>query len=212
MNERNKGSALSHDKLSPTTQALLDYLSFSEVKELLLRLTSLRSSLDISSIAVLSELPKEGKSFFCALLAAALTRMDGGKRCLIVDAGAHFPERSTLLDDTVEPLDNIDIVQIGESESNLAELMERVQGQYDLILIDTCALQRRNRRNLDPLLLARQAGGAILVSSQKSLGSDNAKAESRRLTDAGVKLLGIMHNQYFIPEESNKERVRGHAV
>ena len=183
-----------------STQSLAGYLTYAEIKNLIQRIESSRSASGTGSITVLSDLPGEGRSFFSAVLAAGLTRLDPRRRCLVVDASAHFPEPSQVLAELVEPFDRIDVVRLRDNESALKGILESARGQYENVIVDTCALSRQNRNNLDPILLARQTAGALLLNSRLSLSEEKAEIGGRRLMNAGVKLVGVVYNEWSLEE------------
>ena len=187
-------------------QAIRDYLGFTEIKTLVHRIETLRNAQGVQVIAILSQHAREGKSFLTAVLATGLANLAPQRRVLIVDAAAHWPTQSTLLEETVEPLENVDIIRLKDwknpnedalqsSEAKLGALLDRLGGQYGAILIDTCALHQKNRHNFDPMLLARYAGGAVLLTSPQPIEPAQEEANRRRLADGGVKLLGLVHNE-----------------
>jgi Mrp family chromosome partitioning ATPase len=189
-------SSSSSSTPSITSRSLLGYLAYSEIKHLIRRIDSLRrGGAGPGSFTILSEYPGEGRSFFSAVLAAGLANLESNRRCLLVDASAQFPAQSTLLNRLTETLDRVDIVRLREDEGELKAILEGASGQYEHVIVDTCALSRHNRNNLDPVLLARQTTGAILLSSRLSLGGEKSELGRGRLAEAGVKLLGIVYNE-----------------
>jgi Mrp family chromosome partitioning ATPase len=179
-----------------STGCLQNYLAYAEIKNLIQRIESMRGVMGTGSFTVLSELPGEGRSFFSAVLAAGLVGLGSNRRCLVVDASAHFPEPSYLLNQLMEPLERVDVVRLRDNEAALAGILEGAQGRYENVIVDTCALSLRNKNNLDPILLARQTGGALFLNSPLSLGEEKAEIGRRRLAESGIKLHGIVHNEW----------------
>ncbi len=79
-----EGSSKPISRSDQVRQALLDYIRFPEFKRLLSQIHSLQEDRGIKSLAVLSEFPGEGKTFFVSVLALGYAAyLD--KRVLIMD-------------------------------------------------------------------------------------------------------------------------------
>jgi hypothetical protein len=73
-------------------------------------------------------------------------------------------------------------------------LLDAVRAQYDLILLDTCAMALAGREDMDPVVLAKQAEAALLVLSPLSV-ERKAVREIRALFERGqVEIIGSIYN------------------
>jgi hypothetical protein len=66
--------------------------------------------------------------------------------------------------------------------------------QYGLVLLDTAPLYAKNRRNIDPLLVARLSDASALVVSRKFLDAPKLSASLKILHDPALHLIGIIAN------------------
>jgi Mrp family chromosome partitioning ATPase len=65
---------------------------------------------------------------------------------------------------------------------------------YDLILLDTCALTEVTKDHLDPIILAQQTDGSLLVTSDASMDRAVVQRVASDLSRAGVKIAGTVFN------------------
>src|SRR5690242_2502539 len=77
--------------------ALLDYVRYTEFKRLLNQIINAQKRDGFKTLAVLSEHPQEGKTFFVSTLALGFATLLG-KRVLIVDTISQTRNRSLYLD------------------------------------------------------------------------------------------------------------------
>jgi Mrp family chromosome partitioning ATPase len=181
------------------------------MKHLLDRLLMLQEEDKFTSVAVLSELNDEGKTFVTAALALAYTdRLK--KRVLVVDTSTPPPAKAGesapagqvgQLHELLDKVDTVDVITFREwsglakgqdaDEYQLKILLSQVG--YGLILVDTCALMRRNRNNLDPAVIGRQCDAAVLVSAGTEVSDEISDENRKRLITSGVNLVGMIHNQ-----------------
>lgn len=81
------------------------------------------------------------------------------------------------------------------TDFHIGRFVETHTAEYDLILLDTCSLEVSNGGTIDPLVLARQANAAILVTSPLSLDRTMVEPLKRELKKCRVNLLGTVYNQ-----------------
>ncbi|MDR3607103.1 MAG: hypothetical protein P4M08_06970 [Oligoflexia bacterium] len=193
-------------------EALLNYIQYSETKDLLDRLLMLQENAKFKSVVVLSELSGEGKTFVTAALALAYTERLK-KRVLVVDtatprpAGAANPGRPSpdLLNELLERSETVDVISLrawsglkkggDAAEYQLKALFSQVAAQYGLVLVDTSSLARKNRNNLDPSVIARQCDAAVLVSSKIEFAVNVSLENRKRMEASGIKLIGMIYNR-----------------
>ncbi|MCC7440247.1 MAG: hypothetical protein IT285_01355 [Bdellovibrionales bacterium] len=192
---------------------LLEYVRFTEVKRLVHQIHQEQKKRGAKSLAVLSLHPGEGRTFFVSALAlgyALLLR----KKVLIVDAtsqtlnGYLFMDR--VMGRTEEELAELggpllEVVDLmsahnkegkgGESaEFLIGPVIEAQKDQYDLVLFDTSALERRNKNNMDPVIIASQADASIILHSPSSADRE-AMFEMRRAVNGwNIDVLGTVFN------------------
>lgn len=80
------------------------------------------------------------------------------------------------------------------SDFQIGSFVASLYDSYDLILLDTCALKDVEKENLDPIILAKQAGAAILVTSQRSLERSTMGKIKKELQRSNVTLVGTIFN------------------
>jgi Mrp family chromosome partitioning ATPase len=195
--------------------ALQRYIHYAEVKHVLDRLLMLQETLKFQSLAILSEYDGEGKTFVTGALAAAyMERLK--RKVLIVDSATPRPisaptsgsslarQKNSALGDLLEESDHVDVISLKDwsglkqggnaDEYRLKALFAQNASPYGLVLVDTSSLARKNRNNFDPILIARQCDAAILVSTQNELAENVSEENKKQLFGAGIKLIGMIHN------------------
>ncbi len=80
------------------------------------------------------------------------------------------------------------------SDFKLCGFIESMKSNYDLILLDTCALSTANKYNFDPLILAQHADTSILVTTPRSLDRGLLKELTQELRRYNVSSLGMVVN------------------
>jgi Mrp family chromosome partitioning ATPase len=174
-----------------------------------------------NSVAVLSELNSEGKTLVTASLALAYSdRLK--KKVLVIDTASERGATSALAE-LLDKTETVDVVALRDwsglkkgadggqdaDEYQLKILLTQVASQYGLILVDTCALSRRNRNNLDPAVIGRQCDAAILVSADSGAPDEVSVQNRKRLVASGVNLVGMVHNQRSPQRGSERGSQRG---
>ncbi len=81
--------------------------------------------------------------------------------------------------------------------SKLKKVVEDRSEQYGIVLLDTAALQSRNRSNVDPSLVARLSHASILLVSRQFLNSPNVQASLNVLKDPTMHLIGVVANEDY---------------
>jgi len=198
----------------PLLQLLELYIDDTDFKRLINQIAVLQARSNFKSLAILSELPGEGKSFFTAALALAYAR-HLPSRVLIVDTtsssrkpscffqpilGMHIPRclRSRGL---VEPgvIDLISSFQASEdagphSDLQFGEYISSFSHRYDLILVDTAALSAPSHAEIDPVIVAQHTDSSILLTSHHSLERETLMRLKHKLQRYGIEPLGTVFN------------------
>ena len=186
-------------------------------------LTFARPNKRIEVLVVSSTMPAEGKSMTAINL--AITNAASSRRTLLIDADMRKPrlhnvfstssehglssyltEKKVTLPEVVSPteIESLDFMKCGPLPRNPAELLDssrftemltEARQAYDMVVIDSppgFAL-------VDPLIIARQADGLLLVVRSFVTPKEIAGQLSQRLRDAGADLLGICLNNVDVP-------------
>ncbi len=193
---------------SGARSALVDYLRQPEFKRLLTQVSSLHEKRRFRTLAVLSEFTGEGKSFCTAALALGFAKLLR-KRVLILDASFQ-PSDKALFAETVYGEDGGPEVSTGSiqflstrsndnghtdiSDFQMGNYLASLRNQYDLILLDTCAMADVQPMNMDPVVIARNADECVLVTSQRSMDRDLLERISSDLKRWEIRLLGAIFN------------------
>jgi len=186
---------------------LNDYIRHTDFKRILNRIVTVQAERELRGISVISQHEGEGKSFFVSALALAYTRYLYS-RVLIVETIRQTKSRSLYLECLFgEPLADsepgyIDLVStesFNDGDFDMADFqigayLKKAQQSYDLVLLDTCSLDNRDRDNLDPMIVSSYVDGAILLTSPKSRDSMKIKGTCKQLEEFGVHLLGTVFN------------------
>jgi len=108
------------------------------------------------------------------------------------------PEKTSILESQVVFEKTIPVSMAKETDfSMLKRITEEQSKQYALVLLDTAALQVRNRSNLDPSLVARICHASVLVASRRLLNAPNIQSTLNFLKDPNLHLAGIIANEDF---------------
>lgn len=194
---------------------LMEYIKTPRFKRLLSEIVSAQHERDFRSLAVLSRSAGEGKTFFASVLALGYATFLR-RRVLILDTIAQGDGGELYLGEVLNEVSTrsaqIDIVTsraIEEDEDTSAsrerlglpgvdfgigDFLERVSREYELIIVDTCAITETSGLKLDPIVVARQTDAAVLVTSKSSLEARSLEALGRELRARRVDLLGTIHN------------------
>lgn len=196
--------------------ALRDFIQFAEMKQVLDHVLLLRNHRKLSTVAIVSEAPREGKTFFAAALALAWGEMVG-KKVLLVDTstftGPWSLELLSILEcdeakatrgQPVRTLSkNVHVLQLkdwkndegaGFAEYQLDRFIQAQKEQFDLVIFDTCALSATNRNNFDPVSISRRCDGALLVISQREARGGGMVTLKDRMDRERLPVLGVVKN------------------
>lgn len=218
--------ALQRSLLRPSP--FFDYIRFSDFKRLLGNIIATVDKNGIRSLAVLSANPQEGKTFMIAALALGYAVLLQ-KRVLIVNTVLDVPHGSIRIrklydedllyaaGDTVRGghvSRMIDLISPQERDREKAhfdtvdfmigKFLEGFRNEYDLILVDTCALTVQRNRVMDPVVIAGQTDAAVLVTSETSLNRESVTAVKGLLDQWKVRVIGAIHNRHGQTEKPRK--------
>lgn len=180
-------------------------------------------------IAVTSPGPREGKSMTCANLGVVLAQAE--KRTLILDCDLRRPTMHGIfglrnfrgLVDVVaggmeprkawrEPLYGLKVMTAGPIPPNPAELLgsrrfaeflSGVREEFDYVLLDAPPTELVS----DPVILATQADGVLLVVNAQSTRKGSVRSSIRSLEAVEAKVLGTVMNSV----RSSRNGYYGHA-
>ena len=208
------GETLGGDVFNSALQYLTSYIRHTEFKRLFNQILTAQEQGGFRSLAVLSEFPGEGRSFFVSGLALAYARYLPS-RVLIVDSvnqtvgkclylesvlGVHEPElvggRSL-----AEP-GRIDLVSTrtngsgsyDSSDFQIGRYVEAMRDRYDVIIVDTCSLNSVGQHYIDPVIIAHQVDATILVTSLRSYERPILQRIKQKLKRYGIVPLGTVFN------------------
>lgn len=77
---------------------------------------------------------------------------------------------------------------------HLRYLLQSLRSNYDLILIDCCSISAALKGTIDPMILAQQSDGAILITSFQTLERNSLIALKKQLKSSQVELIGTVFN------------------
>ncbi len=190
-----------------------DYVTQSACKRLVQQVVSLQESTKLRTIAVISDQPGEGRSFFSVSLALGYAQLLG-KNVLLVDAVHQTFGRALYLDRILENksieggkprvFGAIDLVTTksdsgtrqDNSDFQLVPYINALRDRYDIVVFDTCALSQTSRNNMDPVIIAKQVDGAILLTTRDSLNKNTVERIKDDCARWGIKLLGTVFNEF----------------
>jgi Mrp family chromosome partitioning ATPase len=195
---------------------LKEFVYFSEFKRILDKIVIYRTENKVKSLALLSERPGEGKTFFAAALATGLSELLHIK-ILVINTQTFVADDALTLDRALETdelssqrggpilkslLVNTDILPIeslqsgkGITEFRIGDVIKRFSESYDLLVFDTSALSARNRNNIDPWVVARQVDANLLVVGRETLRRQPSSELMERMKGQKLKLAGIVFNE-----------------
>jgi len=211
----NKSSKLSHELIAA-------YQPFSQQVEIL---RTIRSQLELrwfsgdkKTLAIVSTTNAEGRSYLAANLAIVFSQL--GERTLLIDGDLRQPRQHSLFnlgngqglsDFLVNRVDasvikeipellNLSVLTAGTIPPNPLEIISRGVGacleklipNYDVILLDTPAVSQGS----DVQLLARSAGGALLLARQHETRIADMDAMKSFLEKSGVVCVGAIISNF----------------
>ncbi len=170
-------------------------------------------------LAVVSQRPRDGRSFIAANLAIVFSQQ--GQRTLLIDANLRQPiqaswfhtQRSAGLAgllskrsgleamESFNALPGLRVLPAGVAPPNpqelvsmpaLGQLLEQVRDHFDVVLIDTPAADTFS----DAEIIAARAGAALLVARKNRSPLRGASDLTRRMQDVGVAMVGSVLNHY----------------
>jgi Mrp family chromosome partitioning ATPase len=198
-------------------RTLQNIVRFAETKQILDQILHAQRERKFRSLAILSELPREGRSIFTAVLATGFGQLVRQK-VLAVDCNTARSPHSLTLERLLESDElagekadqvrktlsvNVSLVQLKDwaegmdaiAEYEVKNLMDGPGRSFDLALFDTCALAAKNRNNLDPIAIARRCDASILLVSRRSETRSMHSQLRERLRKEKLEVLGIVHNE-----------------
>lgn len=201
---------------------LIDYYSLespvaTEFRRLLYAFRKQGKDTDLKSILFTSAITSEGKSTVTSLM--SITAAYKGFKTLLIDCDLRRPSLHRLFaferqhgmsevlynGDEIKSvikktsLDNLDIITAGRAIAHPTELFDsRAIGQmvhelkfyYDYVFVDTPPVIPVS----DPMLLAQEMDGAVLVVKAGSTAREVAKRAASILTSSQINLLGVVLN------------------
>jgi len=217
--------SLPHERIAPPPfdsaqsgsirTAFFDYVRGVEFKRILSDVGALQHQHHFQSLALMSRVSGEGKTFFAAVLALGYA-LFLRRRVLILDTIAQTSTSALhlapiLTDATGSGVDSgggqVDVVTSREFDSAgrdtpsswgadfaIGEYIERIRGEYDLVLVDTCAVESAGLETLDPIVVGRQVDTAILITSPRTIRREQLHALGGELRRRDVNLLGTIYN------------------
>jgi Mrp family chromosome partitioning ATPase len=230
MFEQPMASPLSHIQLgsskvpSPAIfrEALKNYLQTPECRHLIHLIRHAQTNTASKTVLLLSQFPKEGRTFVSALLALAAASLLR-KRVLVVDT-AHLHPTDSLFQhlliqneqssdgaielalakriervthsklDTEAPIVPEDLSAL-VPDFAAANYIQRSRESYDFIIIDGCALQSVNTDTLHPAILAQHSDLRILVASSRSIERNSLNGMRGLLAQYGIRPTGVVFNR-----------------
>jgi Mrp family chromosome partitioning ATPase len=193
------------------------YIRSSNFKRLLSQVSSQVETNQVKTLAILSAYPQEGRTFFVSALAlgyAVLLK----KRVLIVNTALRLRKDSLNIQkiyfeelqhasgvrdgqhvraiDLMSPkMSTNDVSQADTVDFQIGRYISVYKNNYDLILIDNCALTVHDEKTIDPIVIAGQADASLLVTSDKSLKRGPLLEMKELLSKWRVRVVGTIHNE-----------------
>lgn len=197
-------------------KAVSDYIRFPQFKRILNQIATHQAATGAKSIAVMSCESGEGKSFFCSALGLAYARFLDSQ-VLIIDSNREETLRSPYLaiirGDYSSQVQNrdlhsesafVDLTSVSEidreyhenSDFYFSPYINSVKSNYDLVLVDTCATSDVMANAVDPMIIASQVDGVILINSPISLDKKRMEKFNRELKKNGASVIGTVFNSF----------------
>lgn len=187
---------------------LEEYIRGSRFKRLLNQVVALQAEQNLKSIAVLSAGPGQGKTFLAAALALGHARFLSS-RVLLVDTVHQPRNRSLRLERLISrngsngAEGSVDLLTTrslegGEQESNDFRLSNELRAwseEYDVVLVDTCAIDSADENKIDPVIVGSQVDGAFLVTTKAVEDRVVMRQIAAMLKRSRVRLKGVIYNE-----------------
>ncbi|MGI6524181.1 MAG: hypothetical protein ACOX2O_02665 [Bdellovibrionota bacterium] len=196
-------------------ESLNSFIKRTEIKRLINQILTAQASRNFRSLAILSEYPKEGKTFFTAALALAYARFLPG-RVLVVNTVPQSKSGNTLLKSIIGihlPV-RLNKYELGEScridlitarsdlmdrraispDFQISSYIDKFADSYDIVFVDTCAMSDLNDDLVDPVIVAQHVDASILITSPKSLDRSSVRRVTGKLHRYGIRPLGAVYN------------------
>lgn len=171
------------------------------------------------TLAITSAVSREGRSFVAANLVVVFTQL--GQRALLIDADFRAPRQQSIFNipdrfglssvlsgrsdlsaaAPITGLTGLSVLPAGPvppnplellSRGNFAALLGKAQAEYDVIIIDTPAVNDY----ADAQCITYRTGDALLVSRKDQTRLDDTERAVRQLSDASARIVGTLMNAY----------------
>ena len=217
----NELTTVEHSKDSGVLRLLSDFVRGTEVKRLINQIINAQNRNNFRSLVVLSEYPSEGKTFFTAALALSYARYLASN-VLIVNTIPQQGQGDALLKAVVGRHNSstlkgangrVDLIsarmdsagQFDSPDFQVAYYIDKFASNYDIVLIDTCAMSMNASEYIDPVIVARYAEASILITSSRSVERSTARKIVQKLNRYGIKPLGTVYNSGAVNRWMNRQ-------
>lgn len=189
-------------------QSLFQYLRLGEIKRLVHRFNDELGKRNLNAISVISLEPTEGRTFLVAVLAVG-TAFFLKKKVLVIDtslqpeAGRFHLERifsaaaseqtSSKVVDLIVPL-NSGPGTGDPVDFELKGLVEKNKDRYDLMIFDTSPINKDSPDGMDPIIVSKTAGAAVMVLSPKTVSTADFRKVRNEMKDWEIPILGSVYN------------------
>jgi len=182
------------------------------------------------SLAIVSTIEGEGKSYLAASLALAFSQM--GKRTLLIDGDMRKPTQhllfglenksglSTMLagrtaisgGTQAKGFPHLYILNAGPQPPNpleillqpaLSNLMKQLADDFDVFIVDTPAAQTSS----DAQTISQQVGMCLLVARQHHSRLDDLRQTQAQMKTAGAQIIGTVYNEFT--EQDSLDQLEG---
>jgi Mrp family chromosome partitioning ATPase len=113
-------------------------------------------------------------------------------------SGIVASDNQTLRNGSSKTFQSSDVALLQTAEFLMKPFIAALSPSYDLILLDTCAMNSVSGDHFDPLVLARQIERAVLLLSPSSRNRGTAQIIKKRLDQDGISLMGVIHNNFLV--------------
>jgi capsular exopolysaccharide synthesis family protein len=198
---------------------LIDVMPFADVfRRIRVNILTLSESTPFRSLLITSSEPDEGKSTIVANLARSMVQT--GRKIVVVDTDLHCATIHTLFglpnemglssvlmgDKTLSAalqdsdLPGLEVLTSGPQITMPAEelgsekmknLLEELQNQFDIVLLDTPALQGV----ADAVMLAPRVDGVVLIARRGMIREAPLRATCQQLKNVHANLIGVIVNR-----------------